>query len=39
MHEVKRTLSNQIHRHKSISGTILTTILSTEIILSTESIL
>jgi len=25
MHEVKRTLSNQVHWHKSMSGTIFTT--------------
>jgi len=25
MHEVKQSLSNQIHRHKSLSGTIFTT--------------
>jgi len=36
MHEVDQTLSNQIHRHKSISMTIFTT---SKIILNIKSII
>jgi len=36
VHEANRTLSNQIHRHKSVSGVILTT---SKIFLNTEGVI